>query len=149
MKFTGRKGWQANYKDTFSLDYTLSPIILAGLKKFYEQKDNDYFGIPGIIFDTFNLNQETEHDLAVIIWEYILETMIYAFDNTNIPEASDFGYSVEMVRGEKKENGCREVSFKVSSEESKKVYYDAVAEHEKLCELGRMNFAKYFTNLWW
>ena len=39
MRLTGKQGWQAHYKDTFSLD---CPIILAALKKFREQLYKDY-----------------------------------------------------------------------------------------------------------
>ena len=53
MKWTGKKGWQASYKDTFSLDYTLSPIILAALKKFREQLYKDYFGFPSRLSTDF------------------------------------------------------------------------------------------------
>lgn len=147
MKWTGRKGWQANYKDTFSLDYTLSPIILAVLKKFREQSHKDMFGYPSRLNTDFSLPEDS--DLAPIIWEGLIDHMIYAFDMDNEPKAEDYGYTVDLIRGEKLDNGCTSVSFKVSSEEAKEAYYAAEKEYEDLCRKGRELFAKYYHNLWW
>lgn len=147
MKFTSRKGWQANYKDTFSLDYTLSPIILAALKKFREQSHKDMFGYPSRLNTDFSLPDNS--DLGPIIWEGLIDHMIYAFDMDNEPKAEDYGYTVDLIRGEKLDNGCTSVSFKVSSEEAKEAYYAAEKEYEDLCRKGRELFAKYYHNLWW
>ena len=147
MKWTGRKGWQANYKDTFSLDYTLSPIILAALKKFREQSHKDMFGYPSRLITDFSLPEDS--DLAPIIWEGLIDHMIYAFDMDNEPKADSYGYTVDLIRGEKLDNGCTSVSFKVSSEEAKEAYYAAEKEYEDLCRKGRELFAKYYHNLWW
>lgn len=147
MRYSGRKGWQANYKDTFSLDYTLSPIILAALKKFREQLYKDYFGYPSRLMTDFSLPEDS--DLGPIIWEGLIDHMIYAFDMDNAPKAEDYGYTVDLIRGEKLDNGCTSVSFKVSSEEAKEAYYAAEKEYEDLCRKGRELFAKYYHNLWW
>ena len=147
MKYTGKKGWQASYKDTFSLDYTLSPIILAALKKFREQSYKDTFGYPSRLNADFQLPEDS--DLAPIIWEGLIDHMIYAFDMDNEPKAEDYGYTVDLIRGEKLDNGCTPVSFKVSSEEAKEAYYAAEKEYEDLCRKGRELFAKYYHNLWW
>lgn len=147
MRYSGRKGWQANYKDTFSLDYTLSPIILAALKKFREQLHKDMFGYPSRLKTDFSLPEDS--DLGPIIWEGLIDHMIYAFDMDNEPKAEDYGYTVDLIRGEKLDNGCTSVSFKVSSEEAKEAYYAAEKEYEDLCRKGRELFAKYYHNLWW
>ena len=147
MRYSGRKGWQVSYKDTFSLDYTLSPIILAALKKFREQLYKDYFGFPSRLSTDFQLPEDS--DLAPIIWEGLIDHMIYAFDMDNEPKAKDYGYTVDLIRGEKLDNGCTPVSFKVSSEEAKEAYYAAEKEYEDLCRKGRELFAKYYHNLWW
>ena len=147
MRWTGKKGWQANYKDTFSLDYTLSPIILAALKKFREQSYKDCFGSPSRLNADFQLPEDS--DLGPIIWEGLIDHMIYAFDMDNEPKAEDYGYTVDLIRGEKLDNGCTSVTFKVSSEEAKEAYYAAEKEHEDLCRKGRELFAKYYHNLWW
>ena len=111
MRYSGRKGWQANYKDTFSLDYTLSPIILAALKKFREQSHKDMFGYPSRLNTDFSLPDNS--DLGPIIWEALIDHMIYAFDMDNEPKAEDYGYTVDLIRGEKLDNGCTSVSFKI------------------------------------
>ena len=147
MRYSGRKGWQASYKDTFSLDYTLSPIILAVLKKFREQSHKDMFGYPSRLITDFSLPEDS--DLAPIIWEGLIDHMIYAFDMDNEPKADSYGYTVDLIRGEKLDNGCTSVSFKVSSEEAKEAYYAAEKEYEDLCRKGRELFAKYYHNLWW
>lgn len=147
MRYSGRKGWQANYKDTFSLDYTLSPIILAALKKFREQSHKDMFVYPSRLNTDFSLPEDS--DLGPIIWEGLIDHMIYAFDMDNEPKAEDYGYTVDLIRGEKLDNGCTSVSFKVSSEEAKEAYYAAEKEYEDLCRKGRELFAKYYHNLWW
>lgn len=147
MKYTGKQGWQASYKDTFSLDYTLSPIILAALKKFREQSYKDYFGSPSRLNTDFQLPEDS--DLGPIIWEGLIDHMIYAFDMDNEPKADSYGYTVDLIRGEKLDNGCTSVTFKVSSEEAKEAYYAAEKEHEDLCRKGRELFAKYYHNLWW
>lgn len=147
MRYSGRKGWQANYKDTFSLDYTLSPIILAALKKFREQSHKAMFGYPSRLNTDFSLPEDS--DLEPIIWEGLIDHMIYAFDMDNEPKAEDYGYTVDLIRGEKLDNGCTPVSFKVSSEEAKEAYYAAEKEYEDLCRKGRELFAKYYHNLWW
>ena len=147
MKYTGRKGWVASYRDTWSLDYTLSPIILAALKKFREQSHKDMFGYPSRLNTDFSLPENS--DLGPIIWEGLIDHMIYAFDMDNEPKAEDYGYTVDLIRGEKLDNGCTSVSFKVSSEEAKEAYYAAEKEYEDLCRKGRELFAKYYHNLWW
>ena len=147
MRWTGRKGWQAKYKDTFSLDYTLSPIILAALKKFREQSYKAYFGFPSRLNSDYLLPEDS--DLGPIIWDSILDHMIYAFDMDNEPKAEDFGYTVDLIRGDKLDNGCTSVTFKVSSEEAKEAYYLAMKEYEDLCKRGRELFAEYYHNLWW
>lgn len=53
MRYTRGK-WQASYRDTSSLDHTLSPIIYAGLSKFrsvLEQKNREgkCLGVPSKI----------------------------------------------------------------------------------------------------
>ena len=147
MRYSGRKGWKVHYKDTFSLDYTLSPIILAALKKFREQSHKDMFGYPSRLKTDFSLPEDS--DLGPIIWEGLIDHMIYAFDMDNEPKAEDYGYTVDLIRGEKLDNGCTSVSFKVSSEEAKEAYYAAEKEYEDLCRKGRELFAKYYHNLWW
>ena len=65
MRYTKGK-WVASYKDTWSVDYTLSPIILAVMKKFREQSHKDYFGYPCCLKEDFNLPEN--FDATVDIW---------------------------------------------------------------------------------
>ncbi len=111
MKYTGRKGWQASYMDTWSLDATLRPIILAGLLKFREVMDDpekeDWVGYPS------DLSREDDEkgEKAYEEWKRLVDKMIYAFDASNTPERSVYNFGYEMVEGEKNEEGL--IPFKM------------------------------------
>lgn len=77
MRYTGRNGWRASYKDTYSLDDTLSPIILAGLERFYsvmcDPSKEDWVGVPSIL----RTDKDIEEDY--IEWKRIVLTMVEGF----------------------------------------------------------------------
>lgn len=58
-------------------------------------------------------------------------------------------FNIEMERGETKVNGSTEIFLKCDNEEEKSRYYEALKDHHKRCEEGRMLFAKYYENLWY
>lgn len=120
MKYTGRTGWVASYKDTFSLDYTLSPIIYAALVKFKEQSDKAMFGVPWpIIKDIFGNREDgqyTDEELQTAhdAWITIIDKMIFAF-HPDVLESAPL---------------------------------DDIAYWDKVNE-GHTLFGKYYRNLWW
>ena len=151
MKLKGKKPI-FSYKDTWSLDHTLSPIISEGLKKFLEVKrseKSEWFGVPGIAIDEYqkrnNLPRErfsaTDEQLkeADKIWEEMLELMIYAFDAKE-PDIGDYKFDFDFVDGELKV---------VGSLEGKSRYDQDMKEHEQKVLEGQELFGRAFKHLWW
>lgn len=137
--------WVASRRDVWDLDYTLSPIILAGLVKFKETITNSQFsGVPSSF-----VKGPAITDADVKEWHNIIDKMIYAFDKTNMPDIRDFKFKIEMERKETKTNGSTQIFLKCDNEEEKERYYKALEEHNKKCEEGRVLFAKYYENLWY
>jgi len=135
MRLTKGK-WKASYKDTFSLDYTLAPIILAALQRFRDQSDKQMFGTPQSIFDEYELPDGAEE--AHIIWEGVIDHMIYAFDSTNEPDINDYNFTYRyqgLI-------GC-------TNTEERDRYRADLMFHNKLKQAGYDLFAKYLTDLWW
>lgn len=146
MRYTKGK-WAASYKDTWSVDYTLSPIILAVMKKFREQSQKDYFGHPCCLKEDFNLPEN--FDATFEIWEMIIDSIIFAFDSTNEPKIKDFNLKYTHESGEPNEKGMIPLTIKVNDEEAQQKYYSAVKEYKDKCQVGRDYFSKYYNNLWW
>lgn len=137
--------WVASRRDVWDLDYTLSQIILAGLVKFKETITISQFsGVPS----SFVKGQDVT-DEEVKEWHNTIDSMIYAFDKTNMPDIQDFKFKIEMERKEAKTNGSTQIFLKCDNEEEKQRYYKDLEEHHKKCEEGRMLFAKYYENLWY
>ena len=148
MRYSGRKGWVASYRDTWSLDYTLSPIILAALKKFYSLRDKPHFGVPSRVMYDYGL-KEDEVDLGAIIWESIIENMIYAFDLDNEPDINKYPFKLDMKTAPIEGSTNRSCTITASSEEEYAKFKQDQVEYYKLRDNGLELFGKYFTNLWW
>ena len=146
MRYTKGK-WVASYKDTWSVDYTLSPIILAVMKKFREQSHKDYFGYPCCLKEDFDLPEN--FDATFEIWEMIIDSIIFAFDSSNEPKIKDFNLKYTHESGEPNEKGMIPVTIKVNDEEAQQQYYNAMKDYEDKCRVGRDYFSKYYNNLWW
>lgn len=158
--YMNRKGVVFGYKDTFSLDYTLSPIILAALKKFKEvitdPKRADFAGVPSVIVaDLFSVDgkypettDEQMHE-AVRVWYEIIDKMIYAFDVKNEPKISDYNFKINMREVEKFEDGSCRVAIDTENEKEYQRYQADEEKHNKAVQEGRELFGKYFSNLWW
>lgn len=140
MKFTGRKGWVASYSDAWDLDYTLSPIIAAGLRKFLEKRESDFFGTPNSIFRDYGLDHDNKNDCAIahIIWNGILDNMLFAFE-TEEPDISKYGFSMRL------ENK----TITSEGKEEKARYDKDLKEYWDLRQKGTELFGKYFHSLWW
>ena len=150
--------WKASYKDTFSLDYTLNPIIHAALVRFYENKDKTMFGTPSVIYsDLFGLDykmadtSEDDESKAQYYWYECIEKMIYAFDPKSEPNIADYDFSYSWHNAENKEprDGIRVKTITCSNEEEKERYQSDCLEYERKAKEGRELFAKYYMNLWW
>lgn len=130
-----------SYKDTYSLDRVLSPIILAGLVKFRDTlKDRDIngkvYGVP--IFDD-NYDDELQSDK----WFEILDNMIFAFDDKNEPNISSYKIGFKLL-SDKSEGFCS-----VSNQEGYDRYHKDMEDWNKKKQEGLALFAKHYNNLWW
>lgn len=142
MRMRGKKPI-FNYKDTWSMDNTLQPIILEGLKKFKSVlEDRCSNNLSGCGYPV-SLNSTEE-------WFEILDKMIYAFDDKAEPDLDDYGINYEFSPRKKGEDGRVRSSMKrLHTEEQDKAYRDARDEWNRKVKEGRQLFAKYFDNLWW
>jgi len=161
MRYTGKNGWKASYRDTWSLDMALSPIILAGLKKFKEVMDdpekNDWFGVPVGLAGSHSLgsledDDDSEHDKAFEEWQGIIDKMIYAFDPENDPDRKEYDY--KFIPGEhdgEKEEGstCRRWHKVPTNQVEWDRYLTDSREYEKRKQEGRELLGRYFSDLWW
>lgn len=137
--------WVASRRDVWDLDYTLSPIIFAGLVKFKETIIKSQFSeVPSSFVKGPAITDEDVKE-----WHNIIDSMIYAFDKDNMPDIRDYNLKINLEHGEKKANGSTQIFLKCDNEEAKKRYYEALEEHHKKCEEGRVLFAKYYENLWY
>jgi len=123
------------YRDTFSLDATLAPIICAGLKKFKDAITNtDWGGYPHCF--------ETQEE-----WHEVIDKMIWSFENADLEielpeeywEGTQGMSPLERVKREKTP------AQKVMWEE----YIRASEEHQEELQKGFDLFAKHFQSLWW
>jgi hypothetical protein len=136
--------WVASRRDVWDLDYTLSPIIFAGLTKFKETSiKSKYSGVPSLF-----VKGEDVTDEDIKEWHNTIDSMIYAFDKDNIPNIQDYNFKINLEHGEKA-NGFTQIFLNCDNEEEKQRYYKDLEDHQKKCEEGRMLFAKYYENLWY
>lgn len=149
-----KKGkWQASYKDTFSLDTTLSPIIYAGLSKFHdvlEQKNREgkCLGIPN---EYMKNEADWVTDSDVQDWLDDIKKMMYAFENKE-PDMKDYNFSLEMVpvEGEVAKAGFSvPYTIECNNLEEKARYYADCDEHESKVQEGLNLFSTKFKSLWW
>ena len=144
--------WVASYRDTWNLDYTLSPIILAALERFYSLRDKPHFGVPCKVIADYGFkteNEDNEHDLAFIVWEGIIENMIYAFNMKNEPDINKYNFKLNMKTEPIEGSTNRSCKIKVTNEEEYARFKKDQEEYYKLRDKGLELFGKYFTNLWW
>ena len=149
-----KKGrWQASYKDTFSLDMTLSPIIYAGLQKFHdvlEQKNREgkCLGVPSEYCSDCEIGPT---DQEVQNWLDDIKKMMYAFENKE-PDMSLYNFNLEMVPvpgGVAKEGCSVPYTIECDNMEEKARYYADCDEHERLVQEGlELTFRKW-KSLWW
>ena len=149
-----KKGrWQASYKDTWSLDTTLSPIIYAGLSRFHdvlEQKNREgkCLGVPSEYCsdcETGPTDQEVQN------WLDDIKKMMYAFENKE-PDMSLYDFKLEMVPvpgGVAKEGMSVPHTIECDNLEEKARYYADCDEHEMLVQEGLNLFSLRYSNLWW
>ena len=154
MSVIKRKGkWQFGYRDTYSLDHTLSPIIYAGLSKFHEvlEKRNKEGGCLGVPID-YCANPDVDvTDQEVQNWLDDIKKMMYAFENKE-PDMRDYSFSLEMVPvpGGIAKDGCSvPYTIECDNQEEKARYYADLDAHELRVQEGLNLFANKYKSLWW
>jgi len=140
--------WQAGYKDTYSLDYSLSPIIYAALKKFHDvleerRKNGKCMGIP----DGYMKNEEdwvTDSDIQD--WLNDIKKMMYAFDPKAEPEIRDYNFTYPNMFKPENNGVC---DFTCSNPEGRDAYHEAMKEHDVKVKEGLKLFGEKYQDLWW
>src|SRR5690554_5177573 len=141
------------YKDVISLDETLSPIILAGLKKFKEELLKDSFGsFPSDMLERIGAENPIdptleEHATAWDMWLEVLDKMIYAFDPAEEPSLDDYEFEFEW-QSVPTENGSSLVSIDVDNQEEYNRYREDEEDWAEKCREGRLLLAEFFDSLW-
>lgn len=174
MRYTTGK-WVASYRDTWSLDQTLSPIIYAGLKRFHdvlEQKNREgkCLGVPSEYCsdcETGPTDQEVQN------WLDDIKKMMYAFENKE-PDIGLYGFKLrleqeadarESIRSSAEAlhsigdvddefladigEVARDYTIECNNLEEKARYYADCEEHERLVQEGLNLFSAKFKSLWW
>lgn len=149
-----RRGIVFGARDTWSLDHTLSPIILSALLKFKECS-KDYKGIPGnLLFEMFPDDPgysytEEQCDQASARWDEIIDTMIYAFNLKNEPKIQDYAFKFNHNFSAKDEKELTKMDLTVTNEEEYERYKNDEKAHQDKVTEGHMLFGKYLQCLWW
>jgi len=145
MTIIKKKGkWQFGYKDTYSLDSSLGPIIHAGLKKFHdvlESRSNlgKTIGIPS---EYMRNEAEWITDNDVQDWLNDLKKMMYAFYDKE-PDIRDYNFKMRINPGD------RSPQIICTNEEEAARYKEAAQLHQEKVQEGLALFALRYKDLWW
>lgn len=156
--YMNRKGIQFGIKDTFSLDSTLSPIILSALNKFKEvitDPSRDHIvGVPNSVMrevfpdaDGYGYSDEQLEEGSKL-WIEIIDKMIYAFDIKNEPNLKDYAFKFNHLT-QKREDGNVSANIKATNENEYSRYKVDEALYITKVEEGLVLFGKYYQCLWW
>ena len=130
-----------SYKDTYSLDGVLSPIILAGIVKFLDTlKERDVngkvYGVP-VIDDNYEDAPQSEK------WFEILDKMIFAFDDKNEPDISVYNIGFKWPLD------LSECLDSVSNQDGYDQYRKDMENWNEKKQEGLNLFAEHYNSLWW
>ena len=150
MRMRGKKAI-FNYKDTWSLDSVLSPVIASGLKRFKEvitdPKNEDNAGYPSSLYDI--AEEDATQDEMFDLWVATLDAMIYAFDAKE-PETPNGMFEHEVTYGTTIDGTPYKETNLVAVDELALARYNVVqAEHSSKVKEGHALFAKFYTSLYW
>ena len=156
-----------DYYDTWSMDQTLTPIILPMLKQLRDTKhgsphvdmedvpeelrvtsheqwdDQKTFDFYHEVSDNKDINYEAVHTR----WEWVLNEMIFAFERLNDDSWEDnFRSGEHDLQWTKLENGMSQMSR--GPNDTYECNYEAIAEVNKRIDNGLRLFGKYYRGLW-
>lgn len=157
MRMKGKKVY-FSYRDTFSLDSTLSPVILSALKRFKEvitsPEHSDWRGVPGAVIsdmfpDLVGHPSDEQMKQADARWLEIIDTMIYAFDHKNEPDLKDYQFKFHHHVLERFEDGGSRINIGHDNEEEYQRYKADQKEYEEKVVEGHNLFGQFYQCLWW
>jgi hypothetical protein len=155
MTVIKKKGkWEFGYKDTYSLNTTLNPIILAGLQKFHDileqrNKTGKTIGVPN---EYMKKEEEWITDSDVQDWLDDLKKMMYAFDGSKGPDISKYNFHMNMIPvegGVAKEGMSVPYTIEPTDEEASDRYHADCKAHEDKVKEGLKLFSDKYSDLWW
>ena len=146
--------------DTWSMDSTLNPIILPMLKQLKEHKhgapNTDDEDVPKNLWSTTKLAQkakENEWDTDgnhFRRWDYIMDQMIWAFEQLCMDDWEEQYYSGEIdhvwVKDDTTLPNCSRLEK--GPKHTFKVDYTALEKHQARISNGLRLFGKYYQGLW-
>ena len=150
------------FKDTFSVNNTLSKVILAGLLKYKEVINAKWGrkGIPASISQElieqgkityqkdFQLSDE-DCDKCSDYFDHVLDEMIYAFED-NEPDIMLYDFKHTFVEDSVQHYPeSTSGTYECSNEHESERYTSDMKAHNERCLEGRLLFAKFFDSLWW
>lgn len=139
--------------DCWSGDKTLSLIILPLLLKIKENKQGapwtDDEDVPDCLKSTAAPPKENEWDIDehwFARWDYILDEMIYAFEQIQKDWEQDFYHGESDIWFEQQED---KTSLMVRGEnDTSWVDYEGLKKEDKRIQQGLLLFGKYYRSLW-
>ena len=145
--------------DVWSADHTLALIIVPVLKKLKEQKHGtphvDDKDVPPHLRTTAatpltEQEKNTGHtdNLWEARWDWVLDEMIWAFEQHADGDWEDQYYSGESDLKSVKVEGTNYYEFKEGPNHTFEVDRKGMLKHRKRMENGRRLFAKYYEALW-
>ena len=140
--YMNRKGVVFGIRDTWSLDLTLSPIILSALLKFKECSNHEFKGVSNKVMQELFPEAEGFYSGEQLnegekVWDAIIDKMIYAFDLKNEPKMSDYHFDFVSEFGDRDEKGCRKMTLTNTNEaEYRRYVADSTLYREKVEEVG-------------
>ena len=140
-----------SYRDTFSMDMTLSPIIYAGVKKFRDvllerNAEGKCLGVPSGLCDSY---EDTDVDAALEKWIGILDKIIYSFDPYSQPDIEDYKFDIKWHNKGNTEDGNTIVETEIVNEGEWRRYHKDLEEWEEACKEGRMLLMTHWNDMWW
>jgi hypothetical protein len=140
--------------DTWNMDSTLSKIILPMLKQLKATKHGSPFtdddDAPEELRSTSAPAKENEWDTDsnhFKRWDWIMDEMIWAFEQKNIDWQEQYSSGEHDIVWEKDEKtGLSQM--KSGPNDTYKCDYDAMAIHQARIDNGTRLFGKYYESLW-
>ena len=155
-----------NY-DIYSMDNTLSHIILPMLKKLKTLK----MGAPYVDDEDLpehlrynetaiegEISQPEDYDLHEERWNYILDCMIWSFEQINDLDNEDQFYSgdvhfitvpLDENRNETTEDKAKYFELKTGPNHTRVYDLEARKKHDEKIQKGLILFGKYYRSLWY